>query len=306
MPLTLPTATLVGAGIGAAAGAAQLGVGAASNKRAYKWSKKYFEEVTLPQWRRENEWNLQVSDPSFIMNRYRKAGVNPHLAAAQGAPTYQSASASTGTPRDQFDMSGFAAIGEAGQRGIMAYMQAKQMEKNLDLTDEQIRKAAADADVARQLADGNYGTNRAASVAQSLDLVTVRMEDMRSNIALRAQTASKIAAEIRQIDSRIEVNDAQISKILSDIDINAVRQSLMRSQIAINRGTISLQEAQVQSIDAGIRNTDANTLYRELEAEVLGMTGSPAGAGGIAGLLGREIFGIYKSPPVLRGYDPYY
>ncbi len=274
------TAAAIGAGISALGSAAGAISGATSNRRGYKWSKRFFNEVTLPQWERELVYNSPINQ----MALRRAAGLNPQLvdgiSSAAGSPNIQRVP-------DQQDLSGFVGMGEAIRGGLMQFLQAKQMQKNLDLTDQQIRKASADADVARQLANGNYGGFRAQSVAQSLDVATHRMSLMAHDIALRKHQADQITANIKQIDSRIQVNSASIAKILSDIDINAVRQSLMRSQVAVNSGRITLQQAQVY---AGIENTNARTDVERINLQIMQNTGSNPGSGGIIAWLARAFF----------------
>lgn len=73
MAISESAAALISAGIGAASTAATAGIGAAENKRAYKWTKKLYEA--------QSNYNLKWFSPQKQMKRLIDAGLNPHLIA---------------------------------------------------------------------------------------------------------------------------------------------------------------------------------------------------------------------------------
>lgn len=71
MAISEAVAGIISAGIGAAGAAGSAAIGSTANRRAYKWSKKYYD------W--QNQYNLQNYSPQKQMERLTAAGLNPHL-----------------------------------------------------------------------------------------------------------------------------------------------------------------------------------------------------------------------------------
>lgn len=140
MPITPPVA---GALIGA--GSSLLGsvFGSSSSRANYHRNKKlarYQHDLNMEGWREQNAYNT----PAMQMQRYREAGLNPHMVAGSGTsgnaestPQYQAPSGNIENhfPKDLF------------QNALGTYFDIKTKDSQNKILQEQIRSARAQADV---------------------------------------------------------------------------------------------------------------------------------------------------------------
>lgn len=122
--------TIAGAGISA-------GSAAASNRRAYKWSKKYFDY--------QNEYNMANYSPAMNMERLRQAGINPHeLAGSPGSGMSAQGSMSVHEYQNPLDPVG-KALPAAIDTAINMYIQRQQLQNSTNLVKSQIERNEAEA-----------------------------------------------------------------------------------------------------------------------------------------------------------------
>ena len=123
--------------IGAAGSVAGAGASAASaamaNRRAYKWSKKYYQF--------QNEYNLENYSPALQMQRLRDAGINPH--EANGTLSSPSGSMSVPEYQNPIDPN---AIPNAVSTAYNMYLQKKSIDNATSNTVASVDAAKAQAD----------------------------------------------------------------------------------------------------------------------------------------------------------------
>jgi len=125
-------------------GAASLGAGAISgasaamaNRRAFKWSKKYFDY--------QNQYNLLNYSPAANMQRLRDAGINPHeVSGSPGSGTSMQGSMSVPDYQNPVDPLANS-LPAAMQQAFEIYKQKKMLDNNTDLVKSQIQKNTAEA-----------------------------------------------------------------------------------------------------------------------------------------------------------------
>lgn len=125
MPLAASTAALIAAGIAASGSTANAVAQGKLNKKNRKWQEMMYERRKndqLENWQLQNAYN----SPEAQMQRYKDAGLNPHLIYGQTNEAGAIAPASIGNPSTESPRYGDAAIQATNQ--AMQYYSIKQAE----------------------------------------------------------------------------------------------------------------------------------------------------------------------------------
>ena len=175
MPISEAIASaLIGAAGPAAGGLFGAGSAALSNRRQYKWSRKFFDY--------QNAYNQMMYSPAMNMQRYRAAGINPHEVAG-GGNSGTSISGNMSVPDYQNPIDPIAnSVPAAIEQAMSMYFQKKQLENNQSLVDSQVEKNRAEANKT------NY------QVANILPY-TAQFEKNRQNIPLYQMQAYGLQAQ---------------------------------------------------------------------------------------------------------------
>lgn len=128
---------IIGAAGSLAGSAVSAGSAAMRNRRAYKWSKKYYEF--------QNQYNLEHYSPALQMQRLRDAGINPHEASG----TLNSPAGSMSVPDYQNPIDANA-IPNAVSTAWNMYLQKRGIENATSDTAANIKLKEANADKATQ------------------------------------------------------------------------------------------------------------------------------------------------------------
>lgn len=254
--ISLGLATLIGSGIMAGASGIGSAVSGKMNKRSLRYNREQAElnrQFQAEQAEIGREWQQQMYEqyetPAAKVRQYLDAGLNPAL-MYQGAsvgsmpstsiPSGSQASAPT---MQMPDFSGLVGIAEA-------VLGLKKMDAEID----------------------NIESNTNKTNQETSNLLTNK-ELMESGIVLNYKNASKIdseieknSAEIKEIASRINLNEVEsllknysIDEVLSRIKLNDNQIDLINSQIGYN-------EAMLKEIESRIKNIDAQTVSEKNRA----------------------------------------
>ena len=134
-PVTI--SAIIGGAAALGSGAISAGSAAMANRRAYKWSKKYFDY--------QNQYNLMNYSPAQNMERLRQAGINPH--EVSGSPgSGMSMQGSMSVPDYQNPVDPLAkSLPAAVEQAFNMYTQRKNLENQSELVKSQIERNTAEA-----------------------------------------------------------------------------------------------------------------------------------------------------------------
>lgn len=295
MPLPLAfipaAAELAGQGVNAIAG----GKMNKKNRQFTAEQNALNRQQTWEMWDRTNQFNLATSDPTFIMQRLKNAGINPwtftgtpDTVKADTMNTQQFAPPEQKAP--QFNLN------EAYQ----AFMQNKMQSKQLELMDKQI--ASQDADI-------NLKNTQAGSLSASTDAT---IQDMNQKAQLfggqvEGQTLdnkNKGADYIYKTNSSNEIlkRIEQIGSVMrkSDQEIKVMKQNIAESLVRIDnlkrQGKLIEAQAEGQKLINGITEAtseskiDAERAKNEVIRDTDGLSekGIQQLPGVVVGWLGRQ------------------
>lgn len=251
------------AAIAAGAQVADTAINVASAASANKKQRKWMEEQSninyqrqQEMWRMNNDFNLQVSDPAFQMQRYKDAGLSPWL--VYGKPNTVEASAPDpkmpGQPTRQPINSNFA---ETMQKYIGIKMAQKQMQN----IDAQTQSAQATANNQQASADFTQFTQAkeqsllpGAQEAQKLANTKTGVETQ--NLTTMGQ---KLTAEIASIGAQTGKTQQEITNLQQ-----TYQQGMIITQNLIKQG--QYQEAQTKGLQIANQIIDA-TAQSKIQAE---------------------------------------
>lgn len=130
-------AAIVGGAASVAGAGAQAASASAANRRAYKWSKKFYDY--------QNQVNQTQYSPAMNMERLRQAGINPH--EVSGSPgSGLSAQGNMSVPEYQNPVDPLAkTIPLAVQQAFNMYQQKKALENQSELVKSQVERNTAEA-----------------------------------------------------------------------------------------------------------------------------------------------------------------
>lgn len=214
-------------------GAATIGTGAINMGSQGKMNKKNMAHQKLMYQNSLNDqrynWEMQnaYNNPSAAMERLKAAGLNPALmyggsgatgqAGSVGSPTMPSAA----TTAPQLDYAASGAITNAAKA-----IQYQQQQKNVELTDAQIRKTQAETD--GKLIENNFAPE-SNQLRQNLDYN--KMLKLSADTENSEATREQIKARTAQIVSDTQVNQARSAQTIEQGKVQ-MAQMMNAMQIA--------------------------------------------------------------------------
>lgn len=241
--MPLPAAAVGGL---AAAAASVVGTGANMiqtgklNKKGRAFTKEQNElnrQQTWDMWNATNDFNLMTSDPSFQMQRWKDAGLNPHL--MYGNPQDVKASNMNTQQFQNPELKG-TDFRAPLQDFLTQVMQKKQIEN----MDAQISKTKAEEqNVITGTANSQFDLN-----AKEKMFPTVQ-GTAEAELTNKIKTNEKMVQEIAAIGSQIGVNNQQIKNMQAQVGKTLV-------EIKTLQGQQKLQEAETEAKNL------ANKLFR--------------------------------------------
>lgn len=195
------TAIIGAAGAVAGAGLSAAGASAA-NRRAYKWSKKFFDY--------QNEYNLANYSPAMNMERLREAGINPHeLAGSPGSGLSAQGSMSVPEYQNPIDPIG-KSIPAAIQTAINLYTQSQQLKNSTDLVKSQIERNEAETNKTNyQVAnimphESEFAKNKSVLPLYQAQAYGLQAQKLMQDLSLFSMTKQKyqLALDLMEIEKK--------------------------------------------------------------------------------------------------------
>lgn len=222
-----------------AAGASLLGsaASAVSNGNINRKNRDFQEKM----WDKNNQYNT----PVMQMQRFKEAGLNPHLIYGQGnAGNSSMPSAPVQRPNEyKFE--------EAAMNYVSARKQQTEvdnMEKAREVMDAQINLSNASA--SNQIANAAQTTQQREQSAQLFETTVAQAQMNLKNAGLQGQ---KIGAEISNTNAQTGLTNAQKTKVGQDISESANRIKLM--QIEGNNKAI---DTELKQLELNLRRQGVN------------------------------------------------
>lgn len=223
------------------AGASLMGTGASIastgqlNKKNRQWQEDRMREM--------NAYNSPVQQ----MQRFREAGLNPHLIYGQGSNGNQSAP--TALPEQK--LPDFSGIGDAAQNYVAARVQQtqiNQMEKNIELADTEMSLKRAQ-EISTLIGSSKTDEER----KQMIELFGIKKEQLLAD--LKSTNTNTLLAE-KQIDSVLEstkLTEEQKLKVKQDIAESQERIRLMKID-----GNLKGKDAVLKDLEINLRKLGIN------------------------------------------------
>lgn len=256
------------------------------------WNKQ--NEYNQMAWNKENEYN----SPAAQMERYRRAGLNPHLIYGQSNTGGQISTA-------QFETQDMKPAAHAEwhpkapefdlKDGLMAYFQVAEMQAQTD----NLRKLGKvyDADAQLRLEQANnmwVDTQNKYKEGQgkAFDL------DLKSELRPQSVDAAHLANEKARLSMTLDSNRDKREQQLNQSNLNEAmeRMKTMRGDQLLKSLEAQLKQYEIDLNKAGLRSTD-NLIYRQIWLWYQKMGGmAPYGSVGqnLGELLKPEKNGTYK------------
>lgn len=203
-------------------------------------------QQTWDMWNATNDFNLMTSDPSFQMQRWKDAGLNPHLMYGNPQDVKASNMATQQFQNPELKGTDFRA---PLQDFLTQIMQKKQIE-------------AIDANISKTKAEeANVNTNTANSqfdlTAKETMFPTVQ-GTAEAELMNKKMTNNKMIEEIKEIGSRMNMNNQQIKNMQAQVG-----ETLMK--IKTLQGQQKLQEAELEAKNLA-NKLFKNTMQSEADA----------------------------------------
>jgi len=253
MPIPLLAGAAIGAGSQLAGGILNSGAQRDANRESQFYSEKMYERQkadNLEFWRMQNEYN----SPAAQMQRFKDAGLNPHLIYGQGSngnsgaiqsPTVQRPEFNSTRPGDAISGAGLAFING------MYDLEMKQAQiDNLRETNKVIKEDAVYRHVQTILAT-TRNDRETFDLGQAGQIAPYNLEFLRErNRQIRTSTDLAINEDVR----RASQNAANLKEI-------AERVLSMQSQRGVNR-------AQIAQMRATINNLEKEGILKQLDIDL--------------------------------------
>ncbi len=244
MPLPLEA---VVAGAGVVSGA----VNAFSQGNMNKKNRQHQEYM----WNKQNQYNT----PTAQMQRFKDAGLNPHLIYGQGSNGNAMA---PNTPNQEPIKTNFMDV-------AMQYVATKKQQTEIDNLEKAKEVMEADR-ILKEATTVNTLTNSSKTEQerqQSADLFQTVSDQAKMNLSNSTLQSSKISSEINQI---------RASTRLTDTQKNNVEQSIRESQQRINNlrkdASIKDKEAELKQLDINLKRNGiqpSDPLYMRIISQLL-------------------------------------
>ena len=222
-------------------------------------------------------WNLtnQYNSPSQIMERYKAAGLNPHLIYGQQPQASQPMSASTGAPHSEA-LPADTTINEIGSSMFQAtqnYIATKKQQVETD--NLQKARDVMDADITEKNARTAESIQRNARSKFDLELAQDLRENTVENAILNTKNldlqGKKIAQEIQNLDVNKKLTTAQIAKVAQEISYTRQQIDLLKLQGKNLEAETTLKRAELKLRKEGLSFSD-NVFLRLFNSGVGGLS----------------------------------
>lgn len=238
MPNDATNVALINAGATMASGATQAIAQSNINKRTRAWNEKMYglqREHALADWNMQNEYN----DPSAVMARLRKAGLNPNLVYGNGAATPTDTVRSSSSPAWNPQAPDMSFIGHAAGNALSAYQNWEMKEaqtnnlraQNTVLLEEAALKAATTKNLEQRtdtgvfdlgmkniLAETNYETKKT-ELERLKTQIGISLDENERRAALTAQSLTKGVQEVINMKAAKELSEQQRLKLKKEMEI---------------------------------------------------------------------------------------
>lgn len=222
------------------AGASLIGTGASIastgqlNKKNRQWQEDRMREM--------NAYNSPVQQ----MQRFKEAGLNPHLIYGQGTNGNQSAP--TALPEQK--LPDFSGIGDAAQNYIAARVQQtqiNQMEKNIELaeTEKSLKQAQEIATLS-----GSAKTD----------------EERRQMTELFGIKKEQLQADLKSTNTNSLLAEKQIDKVLADTSLSIEQKEKLKQDIKE-----SVERIKMMKLDGNLKGKDAVLKDLEINLRKMGL-----------------------------------
>jgi hypothetical protein len=260
---------VIGAGINAVAG---IGRGRKNRKSAEKINQANVDaqlkmnadniQHSVDMWNMTNAYN----SPAQIMERYKQAGLNPHLIYGQQPQASQPMQASTSAPHmDQLPQTdtAFGEIAQAPFQMLQDYIANKKQQTEVNNMEK--AKDVMDADITAKNAQTAETMQRNARSKFDLELAEELRTNTVENAILNTKNlgiqGDKIAQEIKNLDVQNKLSTAQIAKIAQDMSYTAQSIELLKIQGRNAEAENELKKAELKLRKEGLSFGD-NVLLR--------------------------------------------
>lgn len=239
MPLTEAGATLIGAGISAAA---NFGGSVVKNRRSYKYTKKLMDkqqEINLQNWNLQNSYNT----PTAQMARLRAAGLNPNLVYQNGG-SFAGAGEMASPSSNQFDYQDpISSSAQAAYQGAMLLPNIN----SIQAATENTKSAKALSDLSRSLGEKDLNWRDRMLYQQ---FVGLQMQNL-----VHHATASNLEASTGLTRRQIDSFYLNLQNTLDNDKVQRMLNNETRRQI----------NTTIDQINAAIRKTDNESALLRLE-----------------------------------------
>lgn len=286
------TATVIGAGISAAASGTSLGVGAKMNKKNRAWYERMQQkqndfnaeqaQIAYDRQRDLLKYQNEYDSPVNQMQRYKAAGLNPALlagnisAAGVSAPSVDSTSAASGPGLAPYE--NFAQGLPNGMNQIsQSLMQMVALQKDTELKDSEINKNNADASKSGSDVEVNKAT---------IEEKNANVANLAADTVVKEKTAGKIVEETKTLEynlkhvlpADLKERFSRIQKNMSDM-LNS--QQLTKAQCALFRQQINgiIADVELKGAQRGYLEQQIDKYDRYMDS-VIGLNKSQASLAG--------------------------
>lgn len=202
---------------------------------------------TWDMWNATNDFNLMTSDPAFQMQRWKDAGLNPHL--MYGNPQDVKAS---NMATQQFQVP--EQKGVDFRAPLQDFLTQMMQKKQIEAIDANISKTKAEeANVTTNTANSQFDLS-----AKETMFPTVQ-GTAEAELTNKVKTGDKITQEIAAIGTQMDMNKQQIANMKA-----TVQKTLVETTNLMKQGKI--QDAQKEALDLSNR-LFKNTMKSKEEAE---------------------------------------
>lgn len=226
-----------------------------------------------------NEFNLRTSDPAFIMQRYKNAGMNPWL--VYGEPTSVKA--------DSTSPSGVSAL-PPGQNESH-YDLGSVVKDFYNLMSQKAQIKNIEADTAKKESEASVADATTGAVVQDTNqkaqLFGGQMDLQTANVGLTKNQSDKVLKEIEAVGAQTNLSNQQTKNLKQDVANKMVEAENLRKQGKLIDAQRAEKEAGNMIINATAQSKiDAENARNKFDAQTSGigktnawnLTGSLVGA----------------------------
>lgn len=216
-----------------------------------KWQEEMYDKNNL------------YNSPTMTMQRYKAAGLNPHLIYGQGSNVAMpSAPAQTAPHVEKVERANY---GEAVFRGIQNYVALKQQQTQID--NQKKAMDVMDADIAQKNAAAASSLSNSAKTDQdrqfASELFKTASAQAIANLNNTNLQTGKIQEEINNLiqsraesGQRIKLSQAQIANIASEIGYRGQQVKMLRLEGRVKEADLILKNLDINLRRSGFNSSD--------------------------------------------------